>query len=227
MITSVKHRIRTIFVTGLLITLPIAFTFFILNFLFKSLDNSLSPTFTQLLILMGVHIPEGFRLPGLGVIMTVLVIFLVGLFTTNIFGEKLVRLGEAVVARIPIVRSIYTGAKQVVTTVIQTDTGSFSRCVLVQFPRKGVYALGFVTSEAKGEIQDKTTEQVINVFVATTPNPTSGFLIFVPKEDLIELDMPIEDGIKLIISGGIVTPKYDPNKKVRINGVQERKDAKV
>lgn len=227
MITTIKHRLRTFFIAGLLITLPIAFTFFILNFLFKSLDNSFSPLFIQLLIFLGAPVPKESHIPGVGVVMTFIVIFLVGVLATNIFGKKLLQWGESIVAKIPVVRSIYTGVKQVVTTVIQTDAKSFSKSVLVEFPRKGVYALGFITSEAKGEIQIKTAEHVCNVFVPTTPNPTSGFLIFVPKNELIDLEMSIEDGLKLIISGGIVVPPFDPAQAARIENGKPIKDIKV
>ena len=225
MLTSIKHRLRTFFITGLLITLPIAFTFFILNFLFKGLDNSISPLFTQLLIFMGAPVTKEFHVPGVGIVMTIIIIFFVGVLTTNIFGEKLIRWGESIVAKIPVVRGIYTGVKQVVTTVIQTDTNAFSKCVLVEFPRKGVHTLGFITSEARGEIQMKTKEQVCNVFVPTTPNPTSGFLIFVPENELIDLEMPIEDGLKLVISGGIVVPPFDSAKAVKIENGRPVKDA--
>ncbi len=203
---------RNIFITGLLVTLPIAFTIFILNFLFKTLDNWLSPSITKLLILAGAPILEDFRVPGLGVAATVFIIFLVGVLTKNIFGAKLVQLGEMIVEKIPIVRNIYTGAKQVVTTIAHTDTNAFSRVVLVEFPRKGIHAMGFVTSETKGEVQALIEGDVVSVFVPTTPNPTSGFLVFLPQNDIIDLTMSVEDGIKLIISCGIVTPKFDSEK---------------
>ena len=210
--TGFKRRVRNIFITGLLVTLPIAFTIFILNFLFKTLDNWLSPSITKLLILAGAPILEDFRVPGLGVAATVFIIFLVGVLTKSIFGAKLVQLGEMIVEKIPIVRNIYTGAKQVVTTIAHTDTNAFSRVVLVEFPRKGIYAMGFVTSETKGEVQALTEGDVVSVFIPTTPNPTSGFLVFLPQNDIIDLTMSVEDGIKLIISCGIVTPKFDSEK---------------
>lgn len=212
--TDFKRRLRNVFITGLLVTLPIAFTFFILNFLFKMLDSWLSPMFTKLLILLGAPIPPDFRLPGLGVIMTLVVIFLVGILTKNIFGAKLVEVWETIVEKIPVVRSIYTGAKQVVTTIAQTDTKAFSKVVMVEFPRRGIYSLGFVTNETRGEVQALTEEDLINVFVPTTPNPTSGFLVFVPKEDVTELTMTVEEGLKFIISCGIVTPPFRPSKRI-------------
>ena len=210
--TGFKRRVRNIFITGLLVTLPIAFTIFILNFLFKTLDNWLSPSITKLLILAGAPILEDFRVPGLGVAATVFIIFLVGVLTKNIFGAKLVQLGEMIVEKIPIVRNIYTGAKQVVTTIAHTDTNAFNRVVLIEFPRKGIHAMGFVTSETKGEVQALTDGDVVSVFVPTTPNPTSALLVFLPQNDIIDLTMSVEDGIKLIISCGIVTPKFDSEK---------------
>lgn len=218
MIVKFKRRIRNIFIAGVLFTLPVAFTIFILNFLFKSLDNAVSPYFTKMLIALGAPIPEGFHTPGFGVIMTVVIIFLIGLFATNIFGAKLVQFGEMIVEKIPIVRNLYTGAKQVVTAIANAETKAFRKVVLIEFPRKGVYAMGFVSSEARGEVQRRTEKEVINIIIPTTPNPTSGFLVFVPKEDVIELSMTIEDGIKFIISCGIVTPKMGPDKMDKLKG---------
>jgi len=201
--SRIKRRIRTIFITGLLITLPIAITFFILKFLFKNLD-ALSPLFTNLLIQVGAPIPEGFRIPFLGFLMTFLIILMVGILTTNIFGKQLVHLGEGLVEKIPFVRRIYSGTKQVVVAFANSDTNSFTKVVLIEFPRKGIHAIGFVTGEARGEVQQHTSGEYINVFVPTTPNPTSGFLVFAPPEEVQEIAMTIEDGVKYVISGGIV-----------------------
>ena len=203
MLSRIKRRIRTIFITGLLITLPIAITFFILKFLFKNLD-ALSPVFTDLLIQAGVPIPEGFRIPFLGFLMTFLIILVVGILTTNIFGKQVVHLGETLVEKIPFVRRIYGGTKQVVVAFANADTDSFQMVVLIEFPRKGIHAIGFVTGEARGEVQEHTNGTYINVFVPTTPNPTSGFLVFAPKEEVQKIAMSIEDGVKYVISGGIV-----------------------
>jgi uncharacterized membrane protein len=189
----------------MLITIPIALTWIILKFLFKNLD-SLAPIFTNLLIKMHVPIPEGYRIPFLGVIMTLLSILLIGMFATNIFGKRLVHLGEKIVEKIPFVRRIYSGIKQVVFSFAHADTTGFSRVVLIEFPRRGINAIGFVTGEARGEVQRLTADNVINVFVPTTPNPTSGFLIFAPPEEVRDISMSIEDGVKYVISGGIVDP---------------------
>ena len=203
LLSRIKRRLRNIFITGLLITLPVAITFFILKFLFKNLDT-LSPLFTELLIQAGAPIPEGYRIPFLGFAMTFLIILVVGILTTNIFGKKLLHLGETIVEKIPFVRRIYSGTKQVVISFANADTNSFQKVVLIEFPRKGLHALGFVTGETKGEVQEHTKGNVINIFVPTTPNPTSGFLVFAPKEETQEISMSIEDGIKYVISGGIV-----------------------
>jgi len=221
MLTSIKRRIRNIFITGLLITLPIAFTIFIFNFLFKTLDNWLSPTITKLLIWAGAPIVEEFRIPGLGVIVTLIIIFLFGIVTRSFIGAKLVQLGEMIVDRIPVVRSIYTGAKQIVTTIAHADTKAFRKVVLLEFPRKGLYSMGFITSDNRGEVQALTQENVVNVFVPTTPNPTSGFLIFAPKEEVIELSMTVEEGIKFIISCGIVTPKHQQEKLMELKQTRQ------
>ena len=206
MINNLKRRIRNIFLTGLLVTLPIALTAFILIFLFKNLD-ALSPTFTRWLILLGAPLPDGYRVPFLGVIITFLIILLVGALTTNIFGNKLLHLWERIIEKIPFVRRIYTGTKQVVKSIATADTKSFRKVVLIEFPRKGVHAIGFITGETRGELKHLTSKHHFNVFVPTTPNPTSGFLIFADPGEVIELDMTIEEGVKYVVSGGIVNPE--------------------
>jgi uncharacterized membrane protein len=221
-ISKVKRRIRNILITGLLITLPIAITFFILKFLFKNLD-ALSPVFTDLLIQAGAPIPEGFRIPFLGFFMTFLIILLVGILTTNIFGKQLVHLGETLVEKIPFVRRIYSGTKQVVVAFANTDTDSFKKVVLIEFPRKGIHAIGFVTGEARGEVQAHTNGKYINVFVPTTPNPTSGFLVFSPQDEVQEIAMSIEDGVKYVISGGIVDNQTHDLPLVKDASVEEKK----
>ena len=203
MFKKLQRRIRNIFITGLLITLPIALTYFILQFLFKNLDT-LSPVFTKVLIDMGAPIPEGYRIPALGLVITLLIVLAVGWFTTNFFGKQLINLGESLVEKIPFVRKIYKGSKQVVQSIAHADTTAFRKVVLLEFPRRGMLAIGFVTGSARGEVQEYTRKDVLNVFVPTMPNPTSGFLVFAPPEDLTEIDMSIEDGIKYVVSGGIV-----------------------
>ena len=205
MIKKFQRRLRNVFITGLLITLPIALTWFILQFLLKNFD-ALSPVFTRMLIQLGAPIPEGFRIPFLGLMVTLLIVLAVGWLTTNFFGKKLFELGELMIEKIPFVRRIYKGSKQVVSSIAEADTSTFRKVVLIEFPRRGLLAIGFVTGESRGEVQQITRENMLNVFVPTMPNPTSGFLIFSPPEELTEVSMTIEEGIKYVVSGGLVTP---------------------
>ena len=205
-IKNFKRRIRNVFLAGLLITLPITLTVFILIFLFKSLDT-LSPVFTHWLILLGAPIPEGYRIPFLGVVMTFIIVFLVGAVTTNIFGKKILNLWEGIVEKIPFVRRIYKGTKQVVSSFATMDTKSFTKVVLIEFPRRGAHAIAFVTGETKGELRRLTGDNHMKVFIPTTPNPTSGFIVFADPSEYTELNMTIEEGIKYVVSGGIVSPE--------------------
>jgi|TARA_B100000809_G_scaffold244300_1_gene270088 uncharacterized membrane protein len=200
-----QRRIRNVFITGLLITLPIALTWFILQFLLNNFD-ALSPVFTNILIQLGAPIPEGYRIPFLGLVVTLLIVLIVGWLTTNFFGKKVFQIGELLIEKIPFVRRIYKGSKQVVSSIAEADTSAFRKVVLIEFPRRGLLAIGFVTGESRGEVQELTRENMLNVFVPTMPNPTSGFLIFSPLEELTEVSMTIEEGIKYVVSGGLVTP---------------------
>jgi uncharacterized membrane protein len=200
-----QRRIRNVFITGLLITLPIALTWFILQFLLNNFD-ALSPVFTNILIQLGAPIPEGYRIPFLGLVVTLLIVLIVGWLTTNFFGKKVFQIGELLIEKIPFVRRIYKGSKQVVSSIAEADTSAFRKVVLIEFPRRGLLAIGFVTGESRGEVQEFTRENMLNVFVPTMPNPTSGFLIFSPLKELTEVSMTIEEGIKYVVSGGLVTP---------------------
>ena len=205
MFKNFQRRIRNVFITGLLITLPIALTWFILQFLLNNFD-ALSPVFTNILIQLGAPIPEGYRIPFLGLVVTLLIVLIVGWLTTNFFGKKVFQIGELLIEKIPFVRRIYKGSKQVVSSIAEADTSTFRKVVLIEFPRRGLLAIGFVTGESRGEVQELTRENMLNVFVPTMPNPTSGFLIFSPLEELTEVSMTIEEGIKYVVSGGLVVP---------------------
>jgi len=211
--TPMRHRIRKIFLTGLLVSLPLVITIVVFKFVFDTLDNFLGPLVTKLLIEAGAPIKPTFKLPGVGIVTTFMIVFLIGVFTRNWIGRRLWDLGERIVAQIPVIRSVYTGAKQVVETFATNSTRTFSKVVMLEYPRRGIYCLAFITGETKGEAQARTGEEVVNIFLPTTPNPTSGFLLLVPKKDLIVMDMSVEDGIKMIVSGGLVTPKFEPGAK--------------
>jgi len=205
---AVIAKIRRVFLAGLFVSLPLVVTVLLFKFVFEALDNFLGSAITIVLIKAGAPLPQDFIIPGIGVVATLTLVFLIGLFTTNWAGRKLWNIGEWVVGRIPVIRSVYTGAKQVIETFATNSEQAFSKVVMLEYPRKGIYCLAFVTGKTKGEIHLKTGSEFINIFLPTTPNPTSGFFLMIPQEDLIELDMSVEDGIKMIVSGGVVTPKY-------------------
>ena len=195
--------IRRYFISGLLIWLPIwitilAFKFLvdILGSIFVLLPKSLQPD--QLI---------GFHIPGFGVIMTLLVIFLTGLFVTNFLGKKLVVYWDAMIARIPLVRSIYMSVKQVLETLFTPGGQSFRKVLLVEYPRQGMWSLAFQTGDFLPEM-DKALDHgsMVTLFVPTTPNPTSGFLLVVPRKDVIEMEMSVEQALKFVISLGVVQP---------------------
>ena len=145
-------------------------------------------------------------MPGVGLLITLAFLTLVGFLAAGLAGRTLVQIGERLLSRMPIVRSVYGTLKQIFETVLAQSSRSFREVVLIEYPRRGIGAIGFVTGPTQGEIQVRSEEELVNVFLPTTPNPTSGFLLFVPRRDLVHLDMTIEEGIKLVISGGIVAP---------------------
>lgn len=198
---KIRNIIKRNFLAGLLVLLPISLTAYVIIFLFKLVDRFID-------YLPSKYNPQTylpFNVPGLGFILLVFVIFFIGLVARNYIGHKLVSIWEQLVGKIPFIRSIYIATKQLAETIfLKTDT-NLKRVVLIEYPRKGVYVLAFTTGITKGEIQDKTHKKVINVFIPTTPNPTSGFYLLVPEEEIKYLDMTVEDAFKLIISGGIIT----------------------
>ena len=200
-------RIRSWFLTGLLVTAPVMLTIYITWLFIDIIDsnvNALIPnTVRELIEIKAPHIGA---LPGLGLLVGFVVITLLGAIAAGFFGRWLIRAGENILNRMPVVRSIYGASKQILETVLTTQSNAFREVVLVEYPRKGLWVVGFVTGSTEGEVGVKIDQKTVNVFIPTTPNPTSGFLLFCPKEDLIYLDMGVEDAVKLVVSGGIVTP---------------------
>jgi len=197
-----RTSLKNYFLTGLLVILPIFITVYVILFLIRIMDAILK-------IIPAKYLPETYlhiHIPGLGLIFVVILVLAVGLLTRNIVGRRIVRLGENIVERIPLVRIIYAGVKQLLETIFLQKTDAFKRVALVEYPRRGTYVIGFITGESKGEVQDKTDKNMMNVFVPTTPNPTSGFYILIPEDEVVMLNMSVEDAFKLIISGGIVSP---------------------
>jgi uncharacterized membrane protein len=197
-------RLRRYLVAGILVWLPLAVTYIVLKFLLDLLDRNLKYVPAQLL-------PEhwlGFPIPGLGLLLTILVLLLTGLLAANIVGRSAVNLWESILVRIPIVRTIYTGVKKFSEVVFSDTSQSFKKVLLIEYPRKGLYSLAFQTASNLQEVQSRTAEDVICVFLPTTPNPTSGFILMVPRKDVIELDMDVDDALKMIISLGVVVPHW-------------------
>ncbi len=194
-----RQHLRTWLIAGLLVVMPLGVTVFILLALFRFLDNLLGPSFRLLL---------GTDVPGLGLIAGIVVILVVGALTSNIVGRRVVEGFDWLMMRIPLARTIYSATKQFSDSILSQNRGAFKKAVLVEWPRQGLYSVGFVTGETRGEAQEKTKERVINVFIITTPNPTTGFLCLVPESQIIELEMSVEDALKLVVSAGIVVPSY-------------------
>lgn len=195
-------RIRRIIVAGLLVWLPLGITIFIIRLLLDLLGQTykIIPEFLR---------PEsilGFSIPGFEILLALVIIFATGLIAANFIGKSLVDWWESFLDKIPLVRNIYSPLKKFSELILSDQTQSFSKVLLIEYPRKGLYSLCFQTSKNLGEIEKKSERDVVCVFVPTTPNPTSGLILMVPQEDVIELDMSVEDGLKMIISLGVVVP---------------------
>lgn len=200
---KVGAKLRAYLFTGILVTAPVAITFYMAYKFILWVDilvNKMIPEQYQL----DNYLP--FTIPGLGSIVLVAVLIVVGMFAAGFMGRFFLRLGEWIVYKVPLVSSVYSVLKQIFETFFSSKTQAFSKVVLLEYPRKGIWILGFVSSEIKGEVKAQFKEEMLNIFIPTTPNPTSGFLIFVPKKDTVELDMSVEEGIKFVISGGLVEP---------------------
>lgn len=201
--------IRKCFISGLLVWIPIMVTLLVLKFLVDLLSKSL-------LLLPMNYQPDyllGFHIPGIGVIITVCVIFVTGMFAANFIGARFMRMGDAIVGRIPLVRSIYQGVKQVTQTVFAPGGQSFRKVLLVEYPCAGVWSIAFQTGGGSKDVENVLGgEPMVSYFIPTTPNPTSGFLMMAPKSKVIELDMSVDQALKFVISLGVVQPTAKINK---------------
>jgi uncharacterized membrane protein len=199
---------RRYLIAGLLVWLPIVVTVAVFSLLLRVMERSIG-------LLPDPYKPAnliGFDIPGLGVILTVLVLLLTGLLTANIVGNKLVAWSEKLVHRIPLIRTVYSASKKFAEVVFSDSGESFKQVLLIEYPRKGLWSLAFQTSSDLGEVQQRTGRDLICTFVPTTPNPTSGFIIMVPRDEAVVLDMPVEEALKMIISLGVVVPDWAPGK---------------
>lgn len=212
--TGFFHRVRNYFLTGILVSAPIVLTVYVTLVFLNFVDGRVAALLPDYLY------PEQ-GIPGFGLVVGIAFFVTVGWFATNFLGRLTIKMSEAVVNRMPIVRTIYGAFKQMFEMVMGQQAQAFREAVLVEFPKENSWAIGFVTGTTQGEIQNRTVDTVINVFVPTTPNPTSGFLIFVPEEKLTRLEMPVDDALKMVISGGIITPPDRRHTKITVSNRPE------
>ena len=198
-------RFRRYLVAGLLVWIPIYVTVIVVQFVTRQLDKSL-------VVLPRRFQPEewlGIAIPGFGIVLTLLLLLITGLLAANIVGRSMVGYWESVLVRIPFVRAVYSSTKNFAELVLSESGQSFKKVLLIEYPRKGIYTLAFMTSSEVGEIQHRTAKEVVCAFVATSPNPVTGFIVFVPKAEVVELDMEVDEAFKLVVSFGVVVPTWN------------------
>ena len=196
-------KLRNYFMAGILVTAPISITIYLGWLFITFVDDRVTPLIPK------VYNPENylpFAVPGIGVVIVIITMILVGALTAGFVGRIFNRISERIMNRVPVLRGIYKATRQILETILAQQSKAFREAVLVEYPRKDMWVIAFITGTTEGEVQAITDDDLINVFVPTTPNPTSGFLIFVPKSDILPLAMSVEDALKMVISGGIVTP---------------------
>ncbi|KAA3633196.1 MAG: DUF502 domain-containing protein [Calditrichaeota bacterium] len=204
LITILKRH----FVSGVLVVVPIILTYLVIKFLFETVDNILQPLIVRLF---------GYSLPGLGLITTLLLIILAGIFTRNIIGKKFFKLGDFFLHKMPIIRPIYSAAKQLLEALTVSNIKSFKEVVLVEYPRKNCYALGFLSNRI--EIESKGER--VAVFVPSTPTPVSGMVVLVAPEEILHINMSVEEGVKFLVSGGVVSPEFMKKRVVEKDEIKE------
>ncbi|TCS64387.1 DUF502 domain-containing protein [Varunaivibrio sulfuroxidans] len=213
---GIGARLRAYFFAGILITAPITLTFYIAWLFVTYVDSKVTP------LIPLAYRPEHylpFAIPGLGLLIVIVSLILIGALTAGFLGRLYQRTVDGVLSRMPVIRGLYGSLKQILETVLAQQSNAFREAVLVEYPRRGVWAIGFITGQTQGEVQNLTEEDVLNVFLPTTPNPTSGFLLFLPRKEIVTLSMSVEEAVKMVISGGIVTPLDRRPKDVRDKSV--------
>jgi uncharacterized membrane protein len=200
---SVLARLRTYFFAGVLVTAPIGITLYLVWLFVDFVDRQVEP------LIPTRYNPETylpFSIPGLGLLVSIVVLVMIGAFTAGLLGRWVLGFFDRLMARMPVARNLHSALKQILETVLAQKSNAFRQVVLVEYPRRGIWAIGFITGDTVGEVQNLTEDEMVNVFLPTTPNPTSGFLLFLPRGELYRLNMSVEEGIKMVVSGGIVTP---------------------
>jgi uncharacterized membrane protein len=217
------HGARANFLTGLVVVAPVVLTLYLTWAFITFVDAKVVP------LVPAPYNPRTYidaDIPGFGLVIFVIFTSIVGYFAKRVFGKQLIRLGENIVSRMPVVRSVYNALKQIVETVLSQSKSSFRQACLVEYPRRDIWAIAFIATDTTGEIMDKRGgDEMVSVFLPTTPNPTSGFLLFVPKKDVIPLDMTIEEAAKLVISAGLVVPPTKAEREAAARNTEARKRA--
>ncbi len=193
----IKDIVRHQFLSGVLVVVPLILTYVVLLFLFESIDSILSPVVEKVF---------NYNIPGLGIVTTILVILLAGFITRNVVGARVYKIGDRLLTQTPIIRIFYLAAKKLIEAIAMPQVNTFKEVVMFEYPRRGVYALGFATTRVRFLPDGSNERKMVGVFVPSTPTPLSGIVIFVPENEVIPLDITVEEGIKMIVSGGIVSP---------------------
>lgn len=215
---SLAGRLRNYLLAGILVTAPLGITIYLVWIFLQFMDNQVTR------LIPDQYNPNyilPFSVPGFGLVISVICLIFIGWFARNFLGRLVINIYEYFMVRVPIIRNIYGAIKQIAETIMASQSQAFRDVVLLEYPRKGVWSIAFVTNTTEGEVQRVTENETINVFVPTTPNPTSGYLLFVPKKEVHYLNMTVEEGIKLVVSAGIITP---PDRKVAPE-TQDMKDS--
>lgn len=200
---GIAARLRNYFFAGILVTAPIGLTIYLVWLFVGVVDGWVTPLIPARYN-PATYLPFG--VPGFGLIVAIVGLILIGALTSNLAGRLFLRMSDRLLARMPVVRGLYSAIKQLTETIFGSRSTAFRQVVLIEYPRRGIWGMAFITGVTEGEVQELTDTEVVNVFVPTTPNPTSGFLLFVPRRDVVILNMTVEEGIKMVISGGIVSP---------------------
>ncbi len=209
-------KLKSYFITGLLVLTPLVLTVFIIWKLFFAIDGLLRGFINRSILLrIGFDVTDK-PFIGVGFISLLLVILITGMIARNYLGKKIIALGDTIVTRIPLVNRVYNAIQQISHAFFSEKREVFERAVLLEYPRRGVYSIGFFTQDTRGEVQTHLKEDVVSVFLPTTPNPTSGFLLFVPKSDITFLEMSVEEALKLVISGGAIVPNLNNKNKEQV-----------
>ena len=221
--SGIIGRLRAWFLTGVLVTAPVLLTVYITVWAIKLIDSNVKSLLPELAKYTTYGDYDFGSLPGIGLIIGVVLITVIGVFASGFLGRWIILFGEFILNHTPIVRTIYGAIKQILETVVSTQSNAFREVVLVEYPRRDCWVIGFVTGNTRGEVATRVKGQFVNIFVPTTPNPTSGFLLFCPRKDVISLKMGVEDAVKLVVSGGIVVPPVPSAKKAAVKGQPAKK----